>query len=306
MFEFNGEYLGRVLDVNDTKKEGRIKVKVFSVFDELETESIPWAYPTNNFTGGSFTGGGSFSLPKIGSIVKIHFEKGNIYKPYWGFIYGLTENLKKLLSDENYTKAHSLIFDEETRTFIYKTQEEGMVIKNTENYINLSDNEVVIRQIKFKDYQPELFDNTYVEGEDFPIKSDLPEEVSDRTDNEIVLNENFISLKRYVNGKDSPSKINSILIEDDKITFEVNGNFIELNENSISLGQKQKSEYSAVLFEKLQEFLEKMIDAIGKLKNIQTPSGPTLEIRTAVNWIELNNLKSEIEKFKSNNVTLIK
>ena len=55
-------WLGEVMENNDSEKLGRIKVKVYGKFDLLETEAIPWAYPSNHITGGSASGSGFFSV----------------------------------------------------------------------------------------------------------------------------------------------------------------------------------------------------------------------------------------------------
>lgn len=306
MFNYTGNYIGRVVDNNDPKKEGRIKVSVFSLFDNLESENIPWAYPSTNITGGSYSGGGFLSIPKIGSTVRVQFEKGNIYKPYWYFQEGVSDHLKRKLSDEFYLEAHSLIYDQETNTYLYKTKEDGFVFKNAENSIIIKEGSVKIKQIVFKEKENQKFPSDYVEGEDFPEEELEQEEVSDRTENEFLLDESGISINRYIGGKDNPQKINSIKITDDKITAEVNGRFIDLTELSISLGKLGESEFHAVLFEKLQEWQEELINKIGALKGVSTPSGPTLDFKTAVNWTELESLKSKIKNHKSENVTLIK
>jgi len=306
MFNFSGHYLGRVVDNKDPKKEGRVKVKVFGVFDDLKSESIPWAYPANNVTGGSFGGGGFLSLPKIGSIVRTQFEDGSIYKPYWYFNLAVSKHLKEKLSDDFYTEAHSLIYDEETRTYIYKTKEEGLVLKNTENIISIEESRIRIKQIPLNERAANSFDLSYEEGEEFPDEDDSPDEPSNRTENEILMEDDSITINRYVQGKDSPSKINSIKITDDKITANVNGNVIDLTSVAISLGELNSSEYHAVLFEELKKWQEDLIDKIGKLKGIQTPSGPTLEVRTALNWAEVSSLKNKIDLYKSENVTLKK
>ena len=105
-------YLGTVVDINDPRKEGRIKVRVFGKFDELEVEDIPWCEPSFIHTGGSETGGGNFSLPKIGSLIQVSFDNGNIYQPMWTYQTKMSEELKEALqSDDDYQNAHSLIYD---------------------------------------------------------------------------------------------------------------------------------------------------------------------------------------------------
>ena len=78
-------WLGEVVVNEDPQYEGRIKVKVYGKFDNLSNEHIPWAYPANNTTAGSITGGGYYSVPRVGSIVSIKFDNGNIYHPEYFF-----------------------------------------------------------------------------------------------------------------------------------------------------------------------------------------------------------------------------
>ena len=79
-------WLGKVVDIDDPKKEGRVRVQVFGKFDKLSTEQIPWARPMNRMTAGSATGAGFHSVPKKDSIVGIIFDNGNIYEPeYFAF-----------------------------------------------------------------------------------------------------------------------------------------------------------------------------------------------------------------------------
>ena len=306
MFNFSGNYIGRVLDNNDPKKEGRLKIKVLGVFDDLQVDSIPWAYPSNNITGGTFGGGGFFSLPKIGSIVRVNFEKGNIYKPYWAFQLSVNKNLKQILSDEFYTEAHSLIFDEETRTYLYKTKEEGLVLKNTENIISIEENRVRIKQIPLEERNVDSFNSEYSEGDEFPEERDSPDEPSNRTENEIILTDDSIEIKRFLGGQDSPSNINSVIINDDKISVKFNEFYFEITENGISLGDQNQSEFNSVLFQKLKEWQENLIDALGNLEGVPTPSGPTRKFKDSPKWFTVDRLKNQIDEHKSEKITLIK
>jgi len=38
-------YVGVVEDNQDPKKEGRVRIRVMDVFDDLKLEDIPWATP---------------------------------------------------------------------------------------------------------------------------------------------------------------------------------------------------------------------------------------------------------------------
>ena len=47
-------YLGVVEDNQDPKKEGRVKVKVVDVFEDMKIEDIPWASPWKDLDGNHF------------------------------------------------------------------------------------------------------------------------------------------------------------------------------------------------------------------------------------------------------------
>lgn len=67
---FKGVYLGRVFDVVDDLGIGRVKVRVFGIFDEpVKDEHIPWAVPSK---GGRV---------RVGDIVSVFFRDGSVYKP---------------------------------------------------------------------------------------------------------------------------------------------------------------------------------------------------------------------------------
>jgi len=41
------QFLGVVELIDDPRKEGRARVRVYSIHDDLEAVDIPWAYPKN-------------------------------------------------------------------------------------------------------------------------------------------------------------------------------------------------------------------------------------------------------------------
>ena len=75
--EFNGFYRGVVVNNEDPKKGGRIKVKVFGVFDNIEdSEVLPWAIMADQTLGGLKNVGSSF-IPEVDSHVFVFFEGGD-------------------------------------------------------------------------------------------------------------------------------------------------------------------------------------------------------------------------------------
>jgi hypothetical protein len=131
-------WLGEVVDIEDPQKVGRIKVKVYGKFDELKNEDIPWAYPGNNNTGGSATGGGFFSVPKLGSIVSIKFDMGNIYHPEYFFEQKISDEVKEEISG-SYANAHVIIYDTVTEGAlkIFFTEQKGLMLDYKETQINI-------------------------------------------------------------------------------------------------------------------------------------------------------------------------
>ena len=71
-------WLGEVVDNQDPSNNGRCRVKVYGKSDQLPNEAIPWATPMNRDQVGAH------SVPRIGDIVAVRFDNGNIYHPeYW-------------------------------------------------------------------------------------------------------------------------------------------------------------------------------------------------------------------------------
>ncbi len=77
----NGRYLGRyrgeVLDVEDPRSMGRIKVRVPEVLEEIDAG---WALPSFPVSG---DGSGLFGVPPVGALVWVEFEAGDPSHPVW-------------------------------------------------------------------------------------------------------------------------------------------------------------------------------------------------------------------------------
>lgn len=133
------DWIGEVVDIEDPKEEGRIKVKVFGKFDGLETEHIPWARSRINIGGGSTSGSGYHSVPKLGSTAAVVFTNGNIYEPEWYTLQHISDELKEEITGDNYLNAHSLIYDTEIEGSLklFYTTEVGLMIDFNESQVNI-------------------------------------------------------------------------------------------------------------------------------------------------------------------------
>lgn len=74
---FFGKYRGEVTNNSDPNGAGRIKVKVPSVTGDYETG---WCLPCLPYAG---SGHGVIFLPKVGDLVWVEFERGDIGYPIW-------------------------------------------------------------------------------------------------------------------------------------------------------------------------------------------------------------------------------
>jgi hypothetical protein len=86
---FNDEYYGIVVSNSDQDKIGRCQIRVYGLFsDTIKDDELPWAIPDMNFIGSKI---GSFVVPPVDTIVKVHFSHGDIYHPVY-CSKGLKEN----------------------------------------------------------------------------------------------------------------------------------------------------------------------------------------------------------------------
>jgi len=118
----DSQWVGIVEDAQDPLFEGRCRIRVLGKFDGrvdptdnqsdfiIPTESLPWARPGNKFTGGSSTGSGTFDVPKLNSIVKVTFDNGNIYSPFYHYNLYHSDEVKTEI-ETAYDNAHVLLYD---------------------------------------------------------------------------------------------------------------------------------------------------------------------------------------------------
>lgn len=126
-------YLGKVVDIKDPLYQGRAKINVFGIFDDLPTDDLPWAEQIAGLSFGGDYGGGNISIPRLGSVVAVHFEDNNYYKMNYHYIKEISKDLQAELKEDNsYEGTHSLIYDSEaepgTLKMIY-TKKKGLVFQ---------------------------------------------------------------------------------------------------------------------------------------------------------------------------------
>lgn len=138
------KYIGEVVNVDDPLREGRCKIKVFSLFDTLPVEDIPWAIPVKKSTFfGQDAKAGSISIPKKGSIVEVVFNEGDLYSPEYGQIQEIGDDIKDQLKKSDlreYEGAHYILFDGDEKIRVWFTKVRGLTIELKDSYINIDQN----------------------------------------------------------------------------------------------------------------------------------------------------------------------
>lgn len=146
-------YFGKVLDNDDPKKIGRVKVRVNGFYDDVDESMIPWALPKNV----SFN---RLDPPPIGSEVQIDFIEGEIMCPIW-WTYNGKSSSEMGIEDSDYVKSAVLLYkdlkedyqgDGKVRIMYTDTKGLELELKKEDKiaYFNLRpDNSVYIRNEKF-------------------------------------------------------------------------------------------------------------------------------------------------------------
>ncbi len=155
------EYIGKVIYNEDPTFSGRCKVRVFSLFEELPEQNIPWFIPAN-FSIFSGNGGGSISVPKVGDIVKVTFTNDDYYSGEYSAIQNIDPDLINEIKDD-YLDTHVLLYDSEKDLIVIYQPKTGLKMylngsvividadgtiqmkhKNNVNVIEITDNAITI------------------------------------------------------------------------------------------------------------------------------------------------------------------
>lgn len=95
-------FYGTVINNDDPKKIGRVKVKVNGVYDNIEDSIIPWALPKNI----AFN---RLEPPPIGSELQIEFIEGEIMCPMW-YIFNGKSSSDMNIEDGDYITSSVLLY----------------------------------------------------------------------------------------------------------------------------------------------------------------------------------------------------
>jgi len=156
--KFTGIYIGLVVDNDDPKKLGRLKISIPSVYGNIEKEDLPWAEPCFPY---GHNDKGIFFIPELNSLISVMFINGSPYKPLWlGAIFREEENVvpsevKDVYPDRKIIKTNSgyIMFDDKSQYIEIKhrsgsrivfTDDGNITIHAAHDVVILSDHYIVM------------------------------------------------------------------------------------------------------------------------------------------------------------------
>lgn len=188
------DWLGEVIDINDPLKIGRVKIRVWGKFDELDPSFIPWANPISNFMSGSSSGGSTFSVPKLNSIVGVTFDNGDIYHPQYHYNQRLSDDVKEEIKD-SYENAQVIVYDTVTQGHlkIFFTEKKGLVLSYKGNVITIKPDDSIDVLAK-SDITLTTDKNVNVNAKEVIVGATDKIELGSSASQSILLGDNFCTL----------------------------------------------------------------------------------------------------------------
>lgn len=207
-------WLGVIVNIDDPLKIGRAKIRIFDKFDQrplvnsegdypdyplqlkdytnddyfiLKTNQLPWCFQVNStvFAGGENPGNGSFSTPKIGSLVRVNFVNNDIYSGEYTTV--LKPNVKMINTiKDDYINANVTVFDEDENYWMLYTQNTGLQIFHKESQIVIRPDSSIFIEHKDSESMIEL------QGSDIRIISNRDIDITSQ--NRITVNSKIVKI----------------------------------------------------------------------------------------------------------------
>lgn len=147
-----GKYRGIVRDNIDPEEMGRIKIEVPQIYGvaKFKNQLSSWALPSVPYAGKDV---GTWFVPKIGDVVWVEFERGDISKPVWsGMLWAkddMSENMDtpagNVIETTNFYIAMKDEEDNISFTIKSKTTDREIFVDDTNELIKITGGENVIK-----------------------------------------------------------------------------------------------------------------------------------------------------------------
>lgn len=133
-------WIGSVINTADPLQLGRVKIRIFGKYDELDEEVIPWSIPYNQLSSGTVI------IPKVGEFCNVFFENGDENVPFYT---GIAKTNDDLIGEfaEDYPKVWSIVYDtrmgedgvgevsDERSLEIFYTETQGLIIRKNDSFV---------------------------------------------------------------------------------------------------------------------------------------------------------------------------
>lgn len=138
------DWIAIVTNNNDPLFSGRCQIRVFRLMDDIDSKELPWAVPINSTIFGG-DGAGSLSVPKIGQLVRIQFNNGDIYAPEYTVIQNIDTQLIEEIKND-YDGTHVLLYDPDEELNIIFQRNRGFEIFYRGSFIQISPDSMITIQ----------------------------------------------------------------------------------------------------------------------------------------------------------------
>jgi len=140
----DNDWIAVVINNVDPLFSGRCQVRTFRLMDEIADSDLPWAVPVNStiFAG---DGAGSISVPKIGQIVRVQFNNGDIYSPEYTTIQNIDTQLIERIKDD-YDGTHVLLYDPDEELTVIFQRNSGLQLFYRESFITIAPDSMITIQ----------------------------------------------------------------------------------------------------------------------------------------------------------------
>ena len=140
----DNDWLGVVESIDDPLFSGRARVRVFRLFDDIESDLLPWATAINSATFGG-NGAGSLSVPKVGTIVRVQFNNGDITAPEYTVLQEVDTAMIEQIS-EDYEGTHVILYDPDANVNVMYQRELGFRIFHNDSFVQISPDSMITIQ----------------------------------------------------------------------------------------------------------------------------------------------------------------
>lgn len=215
------DWIGIIVDVDDPLRRGRVKARVFEKFDQrpnidengtysdvqltfddyiddehfiIPKAELPWIFPMQSgvFGGGESPGYGSFSTPKLKSLVKVRFSNNDIYSgEYTTIVRANAAMLEEINNAEDYINSNILLYDEDEEIKVMYKKTLGLQIFHKNSYIVIRPDSSIYIEHKDSESLMEL------KGPDIKIVSNRDIDIT--SGNKITVNSDIV----HINGGDT-------------------------------------------------------------------------------------------------------